>query len=37
MLNHKTNERELAYVVRISETRELPGYDNVHYVQVIYL
>lgn len=34
MLNHKTNERELAYVVRISETRELPGYDNVHYVHV---
>ena len=34
MLNKKTNERELAYIVRISETRELPGYDNVHYVHV---
>jgi len=35
MLNHKTKERELAYVVRISETRELIGYDNVHYIKVL--
>lgn len=34
MLNHKTNERELAYIVRVSETKDLEGYDKVHYVHV---
>lgn len=34
MLNPKTNERELAYVVKVSEAKELPGYDNVHYIHV---
>lgn len=34
MLNPKTNERELAYIVEVSETKELPGYDRVHYVHV---
>lgn len=35
MLNPKTNERELAYVVKVSETKELPGYDRVHYVHIL--
>ena len=35
MLNPKTNERELAYVVEVSETKELPGYDKVHYVHIL--
>lgn len=30
MLNPKANERELAYVVQVSETKELPGYERVH-------
>lgn len=34
MINPKTNERELAYIVRVSEVKELPGYDSVHYVHV---
>lgn len=34
MLNPKTNQRELAYVVRISDTKDLEGYDRVHYVHV---
>ena len=34
MLNPKTNERELAYIVKVSEAKELPGYDSVHYVHV---
>lgn len=34
MLNPKTNKRELAYVVQIAETKELTGYDSVHYVHV---
>lgn len=35
MLNPKTNERELAYIVRVSEAKELPGYDSVHYIRVL--
>jgi hypothetical protein len=35
MLNPKTNERELAYIVKVSETNELPGYDSVHSVRVL--
>ena len=34
MLNPKTNERELAYIVKVTEAKELPGYDSVHYVGV---
>ena len=35
MLNPKTNKRELAYIVDILETKELPNYTNVHYVKVL--
>ena len=35
MLNPKTNERELAYVVKVLETKELPNYTNVHYIRVL--
>jgi hypothetical protein len=35
MLNPKTNERELAYIVKVSEVKDLPGYDSVHYVKVL--
>ena len=34
MLNPKTNKRELAYIVQVSETKELPNYNNVHYIHV---
>lgn len=34
MINQKTNERELAYIVKVSEAKELPGYDSVHLVHV---
>lgn len=34
MLNPKTNERELAYIVEVAETKQLEGYDSVHYVRV---
>ena len=34
MLNQKTGNRELAYIVEIAETRKLDGYDNVHYVKI---
>lgn len=34
MLNPKTNKRELAYIVEVTETKELEGYTNVHYVHV---
>lgn len=34
MLNTKTNERELAYVVKVSETKDLEGYDRVHSIHV---
>lgn len=35
MLNPKTNERELAYIVKVLEAKDLPGYDSVHYVKVL--
>lgn len=35
MLNPKTNQRELAYIVRVSDTRDLDGYTNVHYIKVL--
>lgn len=35
MLNPKTNERELAYIVHVTEAKELPGYDHVHYVKIL--
>lgn len=35
MLNPKTNRRELAYIVEVSEVCELPEYDRVHYVHVL--
>lgn len=35
MLNPKTNERELAYIVKVSEAKELPGYDSVHLCKVL--
>lgn len=35
MLNPKTNKRELAYVVRVTHTEDLAGYDRVHYVSVL--
>lgn len=32
MLNPITNERELAYIVKVDEVKELPGYDKIaHY------
>lgn len=34
MLNQKTGNRELAYIVKVLETKDLEGYDNVHYVRV---
>lgn len=34
MLNPKTNKRELAYIVSVSDTRELEGYDSVHHVHI---
>ena len=34
MLNNK-GERELAYIVKVLETKELEGYDNVHYIRVL--
>jgi hypothetical protein len=35
MLNPKTNERELAYVVKVSETKDIDGYDRVHLCKVL--
>lgn len=35
MLNPKTNERELAYIVRVSEAKGLEGYDRVHSCKVL--
>lgn len=35
MLNPKTNERELAYIVKVVETSELPGYDSVHLCRIL--
>lgn len=34
MLNPKTNERELAYVVAIDEIRPIPNYDRVEHARV---
>ena len=33
MLNNKS-ERELAYIVKVLETKDIEGYDNVYYVRV---
>ena len=33
MLNNKC-ERELAYIVKVLETKDIEGYDNVYYVRV---
>ena len=35
MLNPKTNDRELAYIVRVSDTKDIPNYDKVYSVHVI--
>lgn len=35
MLNSKTKERELAYIVRVTETKDLKGYDRVHSCKVL--
>jgi len=35
MLNSKTNERELAYIVKVSETKDLEGYDRVHSCKIL--
>lgn len=32
MLN--VNKRELAYIVKVSESKDLEGYDKVHYIRV---
>ena len=29
------NKRELAYVVKVSESKDLEGYDKVHYVKCL--
>lgn len=34
MLNQKTGNRELAYIVKVLETKDIEGYDKVHYVRV---
>ena len=34
MLNPKTQERELAYIVEVQEAKDLPNYDSVHYIRV---
>ena len=34
MLNNK-GERELAYIVKVLETKELPNYTNVHYTRIL--
>ena len=35
MLNQKNGNRELAYIVKVLETKELPNYTNVHYIRVL--
>lgn len=35
MLNQKTSNRELAYIVKVLETKELPNYTNVHYIRIL--
>lgn len=34
MLNNN-GDRELAYIVKVLETKDLEGYDNVHYIRVL--
>lgn len=34
MLNPNTNQRELAYIVEVAETKPLEGYDKVHYIRI---
>lgn len=34
MLNPKTNQRELAYIVKIDEIRSIPNYDRVEHARV---
>ena len=34
MINEKTGQRELAYVVRIDEIQPIPNYDRVEYARV---
>ena len=34
MINEKTGQRELAYVVRIDEIQRIPNYDRVEYARV---
>ena len=29
------NKRELAYIVKVSEAKDLEGYDKVHYVKCL--
>ena len=29
------NKRELAYIVKVSESKDLDGYDKVHYVKCL--
>ena len=29
------NKRELSYIVRVSEAKDLEGYDKVHYVKCL--
>ena len=35
MLNQKTGNRELAYIVKVLETKDIEGYDKVHYIRVL--
>ena len=35
MLNLKTNERELAYIVKVSEAKDIDGYDRVHSCKIL--
>ena len=34
MINPKTNERELAYIVKVDEVKELEGYDRIAHYRV---
>lgn len=35
MLNQKTGNRELAYIVKVLETKDIEGYDKVHLVTLL--
>ncbi len=35
MINPKTQERELAYIIEVQEAKDLPNYDSVHYIRVL--